>query len=81
MTRRQLLSMYYESFRVEAAEQLRLVFAFKFGHPQSDASDYIESLKVQMDPPDTKEDEKIGITGVQRAMRLFGKEIKGDARR
>jgi len=80
MTRKQLLSLYYESYRVEAAEQLRLVFAFKYGHPQSDASDYVESLKLQMNPPNVKEDGKIGVEGVKRAMRLFGKEIRGHAR-
>lgn len=78
MTRNQLLSMYYESYRVEAAEQLRLVLACKYGHPQTKADDYIESLKVQANPPDTKEDAKIvGVDGVKKLMRMFGKEIRG----
>jgi len=72
------MGKYYESFRVEAREQLRLVLAYKFGHPQADAEKYIEALKHQADPPDEEEAAHLGLSGFKQLRSMFGSEVKED---
>lgn len=77
MTKRQLMAMYYESHIVEAREQLRLVLAMVFGNPKVDSADYVESLRLQADPPDKEEATELGASGFEKARKLFGAEIRG----
>lgn len=72
------MGMYYESFRVEAREQLRLVYAFQYGNPGVDATKYIQKLEYQANPPDKEEAEELGLESFKRAAAVFGGKVKAD---
>lgn len=81
MTKRQLLAMYLETFRVEARDQLRLVSVIRVGHPNIKWDSFLEDLRRQAYPPDLEEAQAIGLSGFMKAMEMWGgqgKEVKGD---
>ena len=78
MTRRQLMSLYRESFRVEARESQRLFFIFRHAQIQVDAKSYLQNLQQQAFPPDPEEAEAIGLSGFEKAKQLWGGGVRAD---
>ena len=78
MTKRQLLGMYLETFRVEAKDKLRLVSVIRIGHPNIKWDKFLEDWQLQANPPDLEEAKAIGLSGFEKAMEMWGgqKDVK-----
>ncbi len=72
MTKRQLLGLYWESFRQEARERLKEINNLRLAQGGEKAKDALDEMEMQAFPFDPEADGDFGPTDIKQFKSIFG---------